>query len=66
MTKTAAIAKFVAAYTAHVAPKAACLDKNIATAYAVQDILNQVKGQTEANQIEIILDEAAYIEEKAA
>lgn len=66
MTKTAAIAKFATAYMTHVAPKAACLDKNVALAYAVQDILNQVKGQSEEYQIALILDEAAYIEEKAA
>jgi hypothetical protein len=66
MTKTQAIAKFAAAYVAHVAPKAACLDKNVALAYAVQDILNQAKGQSEEYQIALILDEAAYSEEKAA
>ncbi len=66
MTKTAAIAKFANVYMTHVAPKAACLDKNVALAYAVQDILNSVKGQSEEYQIALILDEAAYIEEKAA
>lgn len=66
MTKTAAITKFATAYATHIAPRAAVLDKNVAVAYAVQDMLNQVKGQSEESQIAIILDEAAYIEEKAA
>jgi hypothetical protein len=66
MTKTQAIAKFAAAHATHIAPKAACLDKNLATVFAVQDLLNQVKGQSEEYQIAMILDEAAYIEEKAA
>lgn len=66
MTKTAAIKKFAVAYMAHVAPKAACLDKNVALAYSIQNLLNEVKGQSEEYQIAMILDEAAYIEEKAA
>jgi hypothetical protein len=66
MTKTAAIAKFAEAYMTYVAPRAACLDKNVALAYAVQDLLNQVKGQKEEWQIELILDEAAYISGRAA
>lgn len=66
MTKTEALKKFAEAYATHIAPKAACLDKNVAIAYAVQDMLNQVKGQSEAAQIEIIIDEANWIVEKAA
>lgn len=66
MTKTEALKKFAEAYAAHIAPKAACLDKNVAIAYAVQDMMNQVKGQSEEYQVAMILDEAAYIEEKAA
>lgn len=66
MTKTAAITKFANAYMTHVAPKAACLDKNVALAYATQDLLNEVKGYSEEYQIAHILDETAYIEERAA
>jgi hypothetical protein len=66
MTKTAALKKYAEVYAKHVAPKAACLDQNMAVVFAVQDILNQVKGQSEEYQIAIILDEAAYIEEKSA
>lgn len=66
MTKTEALRKYAEVYAKHVAPKAACLDLNMAVAFAVQDLLNQVKGQSEAYQIDIILDEAAYIEEKSA
>lgn len=66
MTKTAAIKKFAAAYATHIAPKCAVLDQNVAIAYAVKDMLNQVKGQPLKYQIAVILDEAAYIEEKAA
>jgi hypothetical protein len=66
MTKTAALKKYAEVYAKHIAPKAACLDQNMAVVFAVQDILNQVKGQSEEYQIAIILDEAAYIEEKSA
>lgn len=66
MTKTQAIAKFAEAYMIHVAPRAACLDKNVALSYAIQDLLNQVKGQKEEWQIDLILDEADFISKRAA
>lgn len=66
MTKAQALKNYAEVYAKYVAPKTACLDKNVAIAYAVQDMINQVKGQSEENQIALILDEAAWIEEKAA
>jgi hypothetical protein len=64
MTKTQAIAKFAAAYRAHVAPKCAVLSMDVATAYAVQDLMNLIKNQ-EQYAVELIMEEIAYIERAA-
>ncbi len=65
MTKNDAIKQYAAAYRAHVAPKCAVLSMDVATAYAVQDMLKMVAGQDQY-AVQIIMDEIAYIERKAA
>ncbi len=64
MTKNEAIAKYAAAYREMVAPKCAVLSADVATAYAVQDVLKMVKGQ-EQYAVELIMEEIEYMKRAA-
>lgn len=64
MTKTAALAKFATVYSAYLDTITIGGTKEVALAYAVQDMVNQTKGMTEANAAFLINDEADYLAEK--
>ena len=61
----AALATYAAAYSECFKGRVAG-DFQIALSFAIADMLNQVKGQTEANAVFLINDEAAYMLEKRA
>lgn len=66
MTKTQAIAKYAATYSAFLNTISAGGSKEVALAYAVQDMVNQTKGMTDASAAYLINDEADYLSEKMA
>lgn len=66
MTKTAAIAKFAATYSAYLNTITVGGSKEVALAYAVQDMVNQTKSMSEADAAFLINDEADYLAEKMA
>ena len=66
MTKTQATAQYAAVYSAFLATITVGGSKEVALAYAVQDMLNQVKGLTDKNAALYIADEADYLQSKMA
>lgn len=66
MTKTQAIAKFAATYSNYLDTITVGGSKEVALAYAVQDMLNQTKGMTDSAAAFLIADEADYLQEKMA
>ena len=64
MTTNEAIAKYAQAYRATVAPKCAVLSADVATAYAIQDLMNMIKGQ-EQYAVQIIMEEIEYMQRAA-
>ena len=66
MTKTQATAKFATVYIAYLNTITVGGSKEVALAYAVQDILNQTKGMSDAAAAFQINDEADYLTEKMA
>lgn len=66
MTKAQAIAKFATVYGAYLNTITVGGNKDVALAYAVQDMVNQTKGMTDEAAAFLINDEADYLQEKAA
>lgn len=66
MTKTQAIAKFAAVYSKYLDSIKVGGSKEVALAYAVQDIINQTKHLTDSDAIFQINDEADYLTENMA
>jgi len=63
---TKAIKNFAEVYAAYLNTITIGGDKEVALAYAVKDMMNQVKGMTNKDAIAVINDEAAYLSEKMA
>ena len=64
MTKTQAIAKFATVYGAYLSTITVGGSKEVALAYAVQDMLNQTKGMSDEAAAFTINDEADYLQER--
>ena len=61
-----ALAQYAAVYAAYLATITIGGDKNIALAFAVQDMKNQTKHLDTKNAVAYILDEAEYLAGKVA
>lgn len=61
-----ALAKFATVYAAYLETITIGGDKNIALAFAVQDMNNQTKNLDSKNAVAYILDEADYLAGKVA
>lgn len=66
MTKAQAIARFATVYSNYLNTITIGGSKDVALAYAVQDMVNQTKGMSDENAAFLINDEADYLQEKAA
>lgn len=66
MTKAQALTKFATVYSAYLNTITVGGSREVALAYAVQDMANQAKGMNEAAAAYMINDEAEYLQEKMA